>query len=327
MDLTNQTSEAAEDAALAVSPAAARERMTTLSARGYMKIRHVLIQLPRDQPVRVSTVGRLLTARKHRALVVYLMLLMCWPWLKDQRKPLEATVWVRALTTSNGLTWSPSTLSRAWNDLAAAGLITREREGRNLRITPRREDAGGDYEIPAGARDRWNTYFTLPDTFWLDETFAKLSFPGLAMLLIIAGETSGKPELALPYEWAKQWYGLSAKSVQNGIKDLDAHGLIHKREERIPAPLSPTGFTTRIHYSLTGDYGHEARAAMQALAKKERDKRTRQDAVKTAGATKKTGKARTPTAKIKRKAKATTKLPARSRTLLRRSRARRAEGG
>jgi hypothetical protein len=156
-------------------------------------------------------------------------------------------------------------------------------------FVPRREDARADYSPPVGAQDRWNTYFVLPDTFWLNETFAKLTFPGLAMLLIIAAETStvAKSEIPLAYEWAKDRYGLSAKTAQNGIQDLLNQGLVHKREERIPAPLSPTNYTSRTYYSLTGDYGQAARAAMQGRAKSERAKRTKK-AAPTKASTKKT---------------------------------------
>lgn len=275
----SETSEPAE----AAGPTETRAAMTQLSGRGYTKIRHLLIQLPRGQDARSSTVGRLLAARKHRALLLYLLVLTCWPWLSTRRKPpLEAAIWVRALTAPQGLTWSAATLSRAWKDLENAGLIIRQREGRAVRVIPRREDGAADYEVPVGATDRWNTYFALPDNFWHDEIFAKLSFPGLAMLLIIAGETSKNPEVSLAYDWAKERYGLSAKSAQNGIKDLEKYGLIHKREERISAPLSPIGYTTRIHYSLTGPYGQQARAALQKQAKSERAKRLRKAAAKAA---------------------------------------------
>ena len=256
------------------TPEQTREMMTKLSARGYTKIRHVLVQLPNDQASRVSTVGRLLTARKHRALVLYLMLLMCWPWLRERRHPLEAAVWVRGLTTAKGLTWSASTLSRAWTDLEEAGLIVRRRVGRNVLIEPRREDGAAEYTVPMKERDRWNTYFVVPDTFWLDETFATLTFPGLAVLLIIASQTSKNSECTLPYERAKEWYGLSARSVQKGIKDLEKHDLIHKRAEVFTAALSPTGVSVWMHYSLTGPYGQQAREALQEQAKTERAART-----------------------------------------------------
>lgn len=262
------------------TPEQTREMMTKLSARGYTKIRHILVQLPNDQESRVSMVGKLLTARKHRALMLYLMLLMCWPWLRERSHPLEAAVWVRGLTTAKGLTWSASTLSRAWTDLEEAGLIVRRRVGRNVLIEPRREDGAAEYTVPMKERDRWNTYFVVPDTFWLDETFATLTFPGLAILLIIASQTSKNSECTLPYDRAKEWYGLSAKSVQKGIKDLEKHDLIHKRAEMFTAALSPTGVSVRMHYSLTGPYGQQAREALQEQAKTERAART---AKKTSG--------------------------------------------
>jgi hypothetical protein len=183
-------------------------------------------------------------------------------------------VWVRALTTTTGLTWSPSTLSRAWTELQADGLITRRREHRLVRVEPRREDARADYAPPRGASDRWNTYFVLPDDFWHEETFGELSFPALAMLLIIAGETSKKAEVDFAYDWAPDRYGLSPKSAQKGIKELEGRGLLHRREEWIPAPLSATGYTTRTHYSLTGPYGHKAREALKKKARTERARRT-----------------------------------------------------
>ena len=267
------TTEHTPSPAAAAGPADTRKEITRLSARGYSQYRHVLFQLPQGENPRGSTVGRLLAARKHRALVLYLLLLTCWPWLRGRRSPLEAAVWIRALTTDTGLTWSPSTLSRAWKDLEEAGLISRHREGRTVRVVPRREDGAGDYTLPEGRSDRWNTYFVLPDDFWHDELFATLTFPGLAMLLIIAGETSDKPEIDFAYDWARDRYGVSAKSAQNGIKELRARGLIHRREVRITAALSATGFTTRTYYSLTGQYGQEARNMLQKRAKTERAKR------------------------------------------------------
>lgn len=262
-----------DDTTGAATPAQTRATMTRLSARGYVQLRHILVQLPDADKPRQSTVGRAVHERRHRALLLYILLLTCWPWLKDNDAPLASAVWIRALTPppGGGLTWSPSTLSRAWLDLEEMGLLEpRTRQGRATVIAPRREDGHASYEPPAGRADRWNTYFSLPDAFWNEEIFAKLTLPGLAMLLIIAKETSSKKEMYLPYAKAKEWYGISAKSAQNGVADLDANGLLHRREEQILAPLSPTGSTTRTWYSLTGDFGHEARKAQGQLASKER---------------------------------------------------------
>ena len=211
--------------------------------------------------------ARVVRARKHRALVLYLLVLTCWPWLEKSREPLSAVVWVRALTARGGLTWSPSTLSRAWKDLEELGLIERTREDRLVRVSPRREDGSAAYEAPAGREDRWNAYFVLPDVFWEEEWFARLSLPALVMLLVVAKETNGKKsEVWLTYANAEPWYGIKEQTARKGLKELEEHGLLHRRMEKIKAPLSPTGSTVRIWYSLTGDFGREARRAMQKRA-------------------------------------------------------------
>ena len=80
-----------------VTPAETRAEMLRFSPRGYAQLRHVLVQLPgtegADEP-RESTLARVVRARKHRALVLYLLVLTCWPWLEKSREPLPAAVWV-----------------------------------------------------------------------------------------------------------------------------------------------------------------------------------------------------------------------------------------
>ena len=260
-----------------VTPAETRAEMLRFSPRGYAQLRHVLVQLPgtegADEP-RESTLARVVRARKHRALVLYLLVLTCWPWLEKSREPLPAAVWVRALTARGGLTWSASTLSRAWKDLEELGLVERSREDRLVRVTPRREDGNAAYEAPGGGEDRWNAYFVLPDAFWKEEWFARLSLPALVMLLIVTKETNGKKnEVWLTYANAEPWYGIKDQTARKGLKELEEHGLLHRRMEKVKAPLSPTGSTVRTWYSLTGDFGREARRAMQRRAATERKKR------------------------------------------------------
>ncbi|WP_284328795.1 hypothetical protein [Demequina litorisediminis] len=158
----------------------------------------------------------MLHQRKHRALLLYLLLLTCWPWLHDRKRPLEGDVWIRALTAKGAPTWSASTLSRSWADLAELGLVTKgaKREGRLIRPAPRREDAAADYEFPGGRRDRFNTYFALPDEFWKDELFAKALLPALVMLLVIAKETNSKEEVWFTYDGLEDWYGIKRKSPE-----------------------------------------------------------------------------------------------------------------
>jgi DNA-binding transcriptional ArsR family regulator len=257
------------------TPAETRAEMTRLSARGYTQLRHILVQLPdRDKP-RASTVSRMLSGRKHRALLLYILLLTAWPWLNGRREPLAADVWIRALTADGAPTWSPSTLSRAWADLEELDLITKSREGRLARTIPRREDGSEDYEVPGGRQDRWNTYFVLPDEFWNEQHFAELSLPALVMLLVVLKETNTAKnhEVWLTYDNVEEWYGIKPKSAQTGLTELYNLHMLDRRRQSINAPLSPTGKTIRTFYSLTGPYAQAARASARAKAAKERQRR------------------------------------------------------
>lgn len=278
------------DEVQAATPGETREKITMYSARGYSVYRHVLVQLPDRKSDRESTLGRMVTARQRRELLLYMLVLTAWPWLQKRSKPFPSDVWTRALSIDdsekdetirkNALTWSPSTLSRAWKTLEELRLIEPrgKREERWVRITPRREDAADAYSIPGGRKDRYNTYFTLPDRFWLKSDFARLALPGLAMLLIIAKETSGKAEVWLTQESVAKWYGISRTTVQAGLKELADAGLLHTRVKTIKAPLSPNGITKQIHYSLTGDYGFEARKALRGRAKRAGDEQRLREA-------------------------------------------------
>jgi DNA-binding transcriptional ArsR family regulator len=251
------------------TPAQTRSTFTKLSARGYTQLRHILVQLP-DGKERGSTVGKMVGGRKHRALLLYVLILTCWPWLKDRKFPLPADAWLRALASKDGLTWSNSTLSRALADLQEMGLIERQRVGRSVRIVPRREDGGDAYTAPEGRTDRYNTYFTLPDSFWNDELFAKLNLPGLAMLLVIAKETSKEPEMYIPHEYGQAWYGLKPGTIKNGIKELRDLEMLNERMEWRTAPLSAIGRAPRIWYSLRADFSQEARQLVRETSQAER---------------------------------------------------------
>jgi hypothetical protein len=255
------------------TPAQTREEMTRLSARGYTQLRHILVQLPeRDKP-RASILAKMMHGRKHRALLLYILLLTCWPWLEQQWKPLEGSVWIRALTAKGAPTWSASTLSRAWADLVKLGLVEKVREERLVRVLPRREDGAASYDVPGGRRDRWNAYFSLPDAFWNDDVFAKLSLAGLVMFLVIAKETSRQSSVWFTYDSAEEWYGIKPKSAQNGLDELRRLSLVKRTVEVIDAPLAPDGKTVHMHYALTGDFGYESRKALQNRAKKAIKKR------------------------------------------------------
>lgn len=98
------------------------------------------------------------------------------------------------------------------------------------------------------------------------------------MLLLVAKETNNKDEVWLTYENVEAWYGIKPKSAQKGLTELQKLGVLHRRPQVVKAPLSSTGKTVRMWYSLTGPYGHQARAALQKRASKERAKRLKREA-------------------------------------------------
>jgi len=257
------------------TPAETRDELLRVSGSGYPKIRHILRQHPGGVPDRVSVLGPMVTDRKRRSLVAYLLLLTVWPWLAKQASPLPAAVWARALSTDKGRKWTTTNVSAAWADLEQRGLIERRRLSRGVVVQPRREDGLADYSSPGLIKgDRRETYFVLPPEFWRQEWFEELSLPGLAILLVIAGETSEKAEVRLTHEKAAQWYGLSQRSVASGIEDLRSHGLLVERVVWAKAPLSAIGTTQQTWYSLTGPFSFESRQRLQADTKADRLRRT-----------------------------------------------------
>jgi hypothetical protein len=202
--------------------------------------------------------------------------------------------------------WTPSDVSKAWGDLARLNLVSRTREGRALRVTPRREDGKADWSPPGLAKkDRAETYFVMPGVFWTNNDFARLSFPALAMLLIIAAETSAASEVRLTQDLTAQWYGISTSTMKTGIQDLESLGLVHRRPQQVKAKLSPTGATTHWWYSLTGAYSFTARAEARGRARTERAIRQRRQAKKATAATKTSSSTRTAAKTAKKKAQPT----------------------
>ncbi|WP_191564900.1 ArsR family transcriptional regulator [Janibacter melonis] len=256
-----------------------RAEAMRLTGRNYTKVRHLLVQQPRGSATRTSTLGIMVASRKHRALLLYLLLLTLWPGvLKNRREPLEGPTWARLLSTeTSGMAWTPSDVSRAWGDLERLHLIERTRQGRALQVKPRREDGKKPWTDPGLVRsNREETYFILPGAFWTDHLFAELSLGELAMLLIIAAETSKDDEVHLTAEQVHDWYGISASTAKKGFNDLVQRGLANRRVDYVKAPLSSTGTTAHHYYSLTGSYSSGARAAARQKAAQAAEKRRSQ---------------------------------------------------
>jgi hypothetical protein len=97
---------------------------------------------------------------------------------------------------------------------------------------------------------------------------------------VVVKETSYQTECWFTYNRMDAWYGLKARTVQSGVKELRDAGLLLTRDETVDAPLSATGKTTQVYYSLTGEFSYASRAAMQKAARDEMNARAKKKRAK-----------------------------------------------
>ena len=253
--------------------------LTGLAGRGFTVVRNNLVQVRRGGKYVGSSLGRLVHARRHRALPAYLLLLMVVQPLGRRAKPLEAKVWARALSPDPpAKPWPETAMTPIWSMLEEwpHKLITKERKARLVRVSPCKENGRGPYTRPRPDErpsDLSERYFILPDAFWLDGWHHKLTMPGLAVLLILLAGTTARDEAWLSPERAEDWYGVAPKTMYNGLEDLRKHGLLDARDEWVTAGLSGIGKTKKTYYSLRTPFSRTERLALQDTARAAAKKR------------------------------------------------------
>lgn len=67
-------------------------------------------------------------------------------------------------------------------------------------------------------------------------------------------------EFRLPYEFARDWYGVSPDSAEEGLRELRNAGLLDVEQNWVPAPRSETGWTAQLLYTLNGSFSKVERA-------------------------------------------------------------------
>lgn len=249
----NQNLEAPElvDDAPATSDETRKDFLDRASG-GYTKVRHSFIQTP-GVPPKGSTPGKLAEfGRNHRAAVLYLALLANWPWLAREEDPLPAETWIRFLRCDDphALTWTPQSLSHAWGVLDDLKLIERPRKNRLINVRPRREDGEDDYTAPEGKKSTTgqpDSYLVLPNAFWTDQLHGTLTWPALAVLLILLKETGVSSSAELLVDRAKSWYGISRTTAEEGLAELRSRGILSSQDRYIKDTKAAKG---RRHTSL-----------------------------------------------------------------------------
>lgn len=262
------------------TPQQTLEALTRYAGRGFTPVRNSFVQRRlRSGKFVGSSLGQLVHERRHRALLGYLLLLMTTQSLDRRSAPLEAKVWARALSPRPPApAWPDTAMTPIWAmlDTGPPRLITKERQARLVKITPRKENGRGDYTRPRPDQqpgDAGELYFTLPDAFWLDDWHNMLSLPGVAVLLILLAGTVTRDEAWLSPERAPEWYGIAPKTMYNGLEDLRKNGLLAARDEWVTAALSGIGKTKKTHYRLRDPFSRAARLKLQDTTRTEAQRR------------------------------------------------------
>lgn len=87
---------------------------------------------------------------------------------------------------------------------------------------------------------------------------------GLAETATLLIALSLADDFALPYEKARDWYGISADTAKRGLRGLQEHGLLRVRRASKEAPLAPAGYTVQLYYTLRPPFGPKGHRSASA---------------------------------------------------------------
>ena len=255
------------------TPEETREEFLSRSRSGYTKVRHAFVQSAGQGSGGSQPALLPMFSRNHRAAVLYLAVLANWPWLSQEAEPLPADAWIRFLScdSSSGLTWTPQSLSHAWGVLEALRLVARPRHGRLKLALPLREDGNGEpYTAPKGKGD---PYLVVPNEFWIRQLHATLSWPALAVLLILLKETGNKAAAPLAVDSAQRWYGISRTTAEEGLAELRNLGILVSETRQVKVHQATGGRRLTSLHMLLGEFSTHRREQLRNAAKRRVDER------------------------------------------------------
>ncbi|HUZ26763.1 MAG TPA: hypothetical protein VMV07_23670 [Streptosporangiaceae bacterium] len=216
-------------------------------------LRRELLQQGEQRQPRPGPLRDLVRRHDERALDLYLLLraaASAYPW--DVKR--DARIWGRAIGLASDADGGRAAISKTWARLESTyHLVRRERAGRLARVVVLHE-AGNGEQFTYPQKD----YFKLPFAYWTDEEawYVSLTFAAKATLLVAL---SLRPPFALPAERAPAWYGLSADTVDRGLRELRHAGLLTRSFTEVQNWLSPTGKTTQYKFTLRPPFARPAR--------------------------------------------------------------------
>jgi hypothetical protein len=243
-------------------------RAEYLSIRGLTPVRHVLVQHLQDADERPSTLGKLVTTRQPRALLLYLLVLACEHRLAHNRRLPVLTI-ARMLTTAQ-YPCSSAQARRAIKVLETNDLVKTRWTGTTVEIVPLLEDGSGEvWHQPTGDDEDpdLQRYFALPNEFFDDAVLDQLRLPGIAMLLVALKETSKESTFSISVERFADWYGISERTAERGYRELQQAGLIRTHRQLVKDSRMARGLRAKYHRTLLGAFGTQARRDAQSRAR------------------------------------------------------------
>jgi hypothetical protein len=224
--------------------------------KGTVPIHDSFVQRGSGKRVRGGPLAAFVSARRERALDLYLLLLLRTAG-EGHKIALGAGTWARAINIGSAAT-AANAISKQWAWLRSQKLVSRARKGNLAEITVLREDGSGrDYaDGEAGG-----TWFHLPFAYWEKNWCGKLSLHEKAVLLIAL---SLLDDFYLPEAKGPAWYGLSPDTIGRGLRGLKARGLLTERVLQKAAPGSPLGYTRQHYYTLRAPFGPKGQTSGSA---------------------------------------------------------------
>lgn len=233
-----------------LTPQATIEAMLKRSHRQEVPIRRSFVR--RENNNGRPPLAELVHRHDDRALDLYLLILaQASAGAFDVSYP--AAVWARALSLGNKD--GAAAVSKVLARLVDAKLVKRDRVGRKAHITLLHESGSGDaYTHPGQVRDK---YLKLPHAYWTDGWSSKLALPGKAALLVAR---SMPATFFLSIETAPKQFGFSADTLEDGLRELRAHGLLDRWTIQEPDPLTVVGYRLDFRYKLRSPLEHPSRS-------------------------------------------------------------------
>jgi hypothetical protein len=228
-----------------------------LTRRRIVPIRNSFVQQGRGRSTTPGPLAKFLTGHDDRGLEAYLLvhaMASAEPW--NCRLPSQAWVGALGLNDDAEIDSARTAVSKTMRRLEDRKLIIRQRSSRLSDLILLKEDGTGDpYERPNSNRidDR---YFQLPHAYWLEGHHRSLSLPAKVMLLIALSLQDGFP---LPYKRARDWYGVSEDSAEEGLRELGDKDLVSFDRRWRKNARSETGWIEQRVYTLEGSFSREER--------------------------------------------------------------------